>query len=54
MVEDKNIKTRSPRITEAQLFHFSNHHKWLSYKIIGGKTVKTFQVDPQTKDIWPK
>ena len=25
-----------------------NHQKWLSYQILGGKTVKNVQIDPQT------
>ncbi len=33
-------------------FHLSNHQKWLSYQIQGGKTVKKVQTDPQTTDIW--
>ena len=27
-------------IKKLQLFHSSNHHKWLHYQIIGGKGVK--------------
>ena len=30
------------------------HQKWLPYKILGGKTVKNVQFDPQTTEIWPK
>ena len=42
------------RITEAQPFHSSNHHKWLPRQILGGKTVKNVQISPQTTDILPK
>ncbi len=42
------------RTTEAQLFHSSNHHKWLPYRIIGGKAVKNVHIDPQTTEICPK
>ena len=40
--------------TEAQRFHSSNHHKWLPYQILGGKTVKNNQSDPQTTDMADK
>ena len=33
-------------------FHSSKHQKWLSYQIIGGKTVMNVQIDPQTSEIW--
>ena len=46
-----HLKTRSTRTTEAKLFHYSNHHKWLSYQIQGGKTVKKVQIDPETTEI---
>ncbi len=35
------------RTTEAQLFHSSDHHEWLLYWILGGKSVKNVQIDPQ-------
>ena len=28
--------------------------KWRSYQILGGKTVKKVQIDPQTMEIWTK
>ena len=36
------------RTAEAHPFRSSNHHKWLSYQILGSKTVKNVQIDPQT------
>ncbi len=36
--------------TEAQLFHYSIHQKWLPYQILVNKTVKN--VDPQITEIW--
>ena len=30
-------------------FHFCNHQKWLPYQILGGKTVKNVQIDPQQR-----
>ena len=30
------------------------HQKWLSYEILGDKTIKHVQIDPQTTDIWSK
>ena len=39
------------RTTEAQLINSSNHHKWLPYQILGGKTVKNVPVDPKTTEI---
>ena len=61
------IEIRSKRTTEAKLskitnskpstdtgwFYFGNHQKWLSYQILGGKTVKNIQIDLQTKEISP-
>ncbi len=41
-------------MSKGQAFHSSNHHKWLSYQILGGKTVQNVQIDPQTTEIWPK
>ncbi len=26
----------------------SNHQKWLPYQTLGGKTIKSVQIDPQT------
>ncbi len=46
--QDKN------RTTEAQLFHSSNHHKWIPYQILGSKTVKNVQIGQQTTEIYPK
>ena len=40
--------------TKAQLFHSSNHNKWLLYRILDSKPVKNDQIDPQTTEIWPK
>ncbi len=28
--------------------------KWFPYQILGSKTVKNVQIDPQTAEIWPK
>ena len=49
----KNLcyKNKVNRTTEDQLFYSSNHHKLLHYQIIGGKTVKNVQIDPQTTKI---
>ena len=33
-------KNKVNRTTEAQPFHSSDHHKWLSYQLLGSKTVK--------------
>ena len=32
------------RTTKAQHFHSSNHHKWLPYQILSGKTVKNVKI----------
>ena len=48
------IRKKVIRITEAQLFHSSNHHKWPPRRILGGKTVKNVKIGPQTTEIWPK
>ncbi len=37
-----------------KLFHSFNHHKWRPYQILGGKTIKNVQIDPQTAELWPK
>ncbi len=47
-------KTKVNRTTEAQIFHYSNHPKCLPYQILGSKTVKNIQIDPQTTDILTK
>ncbi len=39
------------RTTEDQLFHSYDYHKLPPYQILGGKTVKTIQIDPQTTEI---
>ncbi len=44
-------KNKVNRTTEVQTFHSSDHHKWLSYQILGSKTVKNFKNDQQTKYI---
>ena len=49
-----NLLDKVNRTTETQHFHSSNHHKWLPYQILGGKTVKNVQRGPQTTEIWPK
>ncbi len=41
-----NIKVNST--TEAQRFHSSNTHKWLPYKIKGGKTLRNIQINEST------
>ena len=33
--------------TEAQILNSSNHHKWLTYQILGGKTAKSVRIEPQ-------
>ncbi len=52
-------KTRSTRITEAQLFKITpipktregNNQKWLPHKNLGSKTVKNVK---KKMEIWPK
>ena len=36
-------------LADANHFHSFNHHKWLPYQIIGGKTAKNVQINSQTK-----
>ncbi len=43
-----------PLPTDTRHFRSYNYQKWLPYQILGGKTVKTLQIDPQTKEIWTK
>ncbi len=38
--------------TDTGHFHSCNHQKWLPYQILGGKTVKSVQIDPQTTDLF--
>ncbi len=40
--------------TEAQLLNSSFNHKWFSYQILGGKTVKNVPIDSQTTEILPE
>ncbi len=47
-------KNKVNRTKEAKLYPASNYHKWLPYQILGGKTVKNVDIDPQTTEIWPK
>ncbi len=35
-------------------FHSSNHQQWLPNQILGSKTEKKNQIDPQTKEITSK
>ncbi len=51
--EPNNCKNKVNRSTEAQLFHFSNHHEGIPYRILGSKTVKNVHIDPLTSEIWP-
>ena len=48
------VKNKVNRTTVALPFYSSYHHKWLSYQILGSKTVKNVQIDPQTTEIWLK
>ncbi len=48
------LTNKAKNTTKAHLFHSSNHHKWLPYQILGGKTKKNVQIDSQTTDIWSK
>ena len=63
----KQTKTRSTRTTETQHskipcnskpptdiehFYSFNHQKFIPYQILGGKTVKDDQTDPQITEIW--
>ena len=48
------IEIKGPQNLEAQLsstknFHSCNHQKLLPYQILGGKTEKNVQVDPQQR-----
>ena len=45
-----HVKFKNP--DDTRHFHSSNHHKWLPYQILGGKTVNNVQIDQQTMDIW--
>ena len=48
---DKYVyKNKVNRTTESH-FLSPNHHKWLPYEILGNKTVKNVQIDPQTTEI---
>ena len=48
------IDYRVAFLTEAQLYHSFNHHKWLLYQIRGGKIVRDLQIDhPLATEIWP-
>ena len=49
---NKHLISKPPNDTGH--FHSSNHQKWLTYQIIGDKTVKSVQIDPQTTEIWLK
>ncbi len=43
---DNKYKVTGPQTLSLKL---SNHQKWRPYQILGGKTVKNVQIDPQ---IW--
>ncbi len=44
----KSLKIKKPLV----LIPTSNHQKWLSYQILGGKIVKKIKMDPQTTEIY--
>ncbi len=49
----KSLKIKKKPIDTGHI-HSCNHHKWLSYEIQGGKSVKDVEIDEQTMETWPK
>ena len=45
-----NLNSKNTHL-KREVWHL-RHQKWLSYHILGSKSVKNVQINPQTTEIW--
>ena len=48
----KSLKIQKPTLISST-FTPATIRKWLPYPILGSKTVRNVQINPQTTEIWP-